>query len=233
MASGPPSLFPTPEDLTAGFSRRPETLSFYRFPASELPPLLLRPRPWRLHPRWCLCWPLHPLVFIPHRFPPIPLLLPSASFQPPPPAVVLASSYDVNSSVFYLIHSALSAKLSPVPVPPSLYFPPAPSLCLPSSRSYIFIPIWISVDAVIYITSVVPLATPTVLRFAPLPSLDIPHFPLPPYLPSLTLLRLPAPPLAPPPPDLAADIARKDEYAGDRTVGGEACWSTPGGSAPH
>ena len=46
-----------------------------------------------------------------------------------------------------------------------------------------------------------------------------PHSPPPP----LRLLRLLAPPRAPLPPDLAANIVRKDKYVGDQTGGVEAC----------
>ena len=58
-----------------------------------------------------------------------------------------------------------------------------------------------------------------------------PSLALPP-LTSLWLLRPLAPPYAPLPPTLAADIARKDKYVGDRAGGVVACWLVAGGSVP-
>ena len=93
----PPSPSLTPEDLPAGFSCQLTTLSLY-FP---FPPphggllILLRPRTWRLHLRWRPRRSLHHLINLTRHFLLIPLLSPSASFQPPPPPpVVLASSSD-------------------------------------------------------------------------------------------------------------------------------------------
>ena len=91
----------------------------------------------------------------------------------------------------------------------------------------------LSIGAVVAVSPVIPIASPAVLCFAPLPSLDPPPSNLPSPLPSLRLLHPPAPPLAPPPIYPAADIACKDEYTGNRTGRGEACWLTADGSAPH
>ena len=79
-ALGPPSMSLTPEESSAGFSCQPATLSFSFFPPHGGLLLLMRMHPWRGHLRWRPCQPLHPLVRLPRRFPPIPLTSPSASF---------------------------------------------------------------------------------------------------------------------------------------------------------
>ena len=165
--------------------------------------------------------------------------LPSDSFvvavrilltSPAPPAV-LASSSDTNSSVSFPLHLALSAALSSVPVPPTRYFPPAPSSCVPTGGSAVICILPLAVVAVVSVASAVPLAALTLTRFSPLMSLVLPPAPLPPHPLPLGLLCLPAPPRAPPPPDPAANISRKDKDIGDYTGGGEARWPTAGRSA--
>ena len=53
-----------------------------------------------------------------------------------PPAVSYSPS-NADSSVSYLLHLTMLATLSSVPVPPTRYFPPAPSFCLLPGRSYV------------------------------------------------------------------------------------------------
>ena len=233
-ASGHPSPSPTPEDSPAGFSRCPATFSFFRFSAPWRPPTPaaststsaasdVAPPP-AAAPPGTVSAPL------PSGFSSVSVGVVPASPSPPE---FLASPSDYDSSVSSLLHLVLSAALSSVSVPPTRYFPPMPSLYLPTGGSSVSPPLLLSIDSVVGVASVVPLAAPAVPRFAPLLSLDILPVPLPPPPPSLGILRLPVPPLAPPPPALYSDIARKDEDVGNRPGGGgEARWSTAGGYAP-
>ena len=91
----------------------------------------------------------------------------------------------------------------------------------------------LSVDDVIDVASVVPLAAPVVPRSALLPFLDLPPAPQPPTPLSLGLLCPPALPLAPPPPALNANINHRYKDVVNQTSRGEVSWSTTGEYAPH
>ena len=80
-------------------------------------------------------------------------------------------------------------------------------------------------------TYIFSLAKPALLCVAPPPSLVLPPSPLTPPPLSLGLLCPPALPHASSPPALAANIARRDKDVGNPMGGGEARWSTAGGSA--
>ena len=123
--------------------------------------------------------------------------------SPAHPAV-LASYSDANSSISYLLHSAIFAALSSVSGPPARYSPPVPSYLVPLIGSSAVFCLPLAAVTVVSITSVVTLASPALLLFAPPPSLlpccsllhlrpwFFPLFPYPPP-PSLRLLHLPAP----------------------------------------
>ena len=118
------------------------------------------------------------------------------------------------------------------PLLPTQYFPPAPLSFLLSGGSSIVFLLPLDAVTVVLVASVYPCSASTVLRVINRPSLNLPPDYLPSPPPSLGLLHPPAPPLAPPLLALAANIARKEKYFGDRTGRGEACWLVAGGYAP-
>ena len=128
----------------------------------------------------------------------------------------------------------LLAALSTVSFPPMRYSPPAPYYWVPPGGSSICLtlPLSLSSAAIVSVAPIYPLDAPALPCFYPPMSLGLSLAPLRPPPPSLGLFRPPAPParLLPRP---WPPISRKDEYVGDRTGRGEACWKTAGGSAPR
>ena len=126
--------------------------------------------------------------------------------------------------------SASPAVLSPLPLLPSAalssasypvvrYSPPAPSSCTSAGGSPVSLclplPVFAFIafpDALLVVGITPPLLAP------PLPPALPPATPFP-YPLSCGLLHPPEPPRDPPPPALAADIDRKDEYVGHWTGG--------------
>ena len=82
--------------------------------------------------------------------------------------------------------------------PPCLYrprstSPPAPLSCVLTSRFSAVLLLLLAAIAVVYVASVAPRSSPSVPRFVPLPSLNLPPDPLPQPPPSLGILHPPAP----------------------------------------